>query len=169
MDRSSGAVRRCDRCGELKALAEFAWRRKNGAQRQDNYCRACRTQYQREHYEKHKELYVERSGRRNKQLAAERAKYMVELFRTRPCADCGETDPLVLEFDHLVDKKFNVGAGMRERSLQSVRDEIAKCDVVCANCHRRRTYLRAGSVRLAIAQRAALAQPTTSQTGVQPS
>ena len=162
-------MRRCDRCGELKGVADFGWRRKNGAQRQDNYCRECRAQYKREHYEKHKELYVERSRRRNKLLAAERAKFMVELFRARPCVDCGETDPLVLEFDHLVEKKFNVGAGMRERSLQSVRDEIAKCEVVCANCHRRRTYIRAGCVRLAIAHRDARAQPTVGEAGVRPS
>jgi len=155
MGSTSDAVRRCDRCGELKAVAEFAWRVKRDVQRQDKYCRVCRAQYQRGHYEKHKEIYIERSRRRKKQLTAERAKYMVELFRARPCADCGETDPLVLEFDHLVDKKFNVGAGMRERSLQSVQDEIAKCDVVCANCHRRRTALRRGSLRLVIAQRRA--------------
>jgi hypothetical protein len=167
MDRVCDAVRRCDRCGELKAVAEFAWRRRRGVQRRDNYCRGCRAEYQREHYEKHKERYVERAVRRKQQLIAERAKFMIELFRARPCADCGETDPLVLEFDHLVDKKFNVGAGIRERNLQSVRDEIAKCDVVCANCHRRRTAFRAGSLRLVIAQRRA-AQPTDVQADTPP-
>jgi hypothetical protein len=100
---------------------------------------------------------------------AERAKFMIELFRTRPCADCGETDPLVLEFDHLGDKKFNVGAGMRERSWQAVRDEIAKCDVVCANCHRRRTAVRTGCVRMAIAKSRGLAQSNDREASAPPS
>jgi hypothetical protein len=164
-------MRRCDRCGDLKASSDFAVRRRGGgrADRQDNYCRPCRAQYQREHYEKHKARYVERSGTRTKQLVAERAKFMIELFRTRPCADCGESDPLVLEFDHLSDKKFNVGAGMRERSWQALRDEIAKCDVVCANCHRRRTHVRAGSVRAALAQRQGLTYPDDDKARAPPS
>lgn len=169
MDRSRDGTRRCDRCGELKAVSDFGSRNKNGARRQDNYCRTCRAQYQREHYEKHKELYIERSAQRTKRLVARRAKYMIELFRSRPCVDCGETDPLVLEFDHLADKEFNVGAGMRERSWQALVDEIAKCDIVCANCHRVRTALRAGSVRVAIAERHGIAQSTAAEPGISPS
>jgi hypothetical protein len=76
-----------------------------------------------------------------------------EFFGEHPCVDCGETDPLVLEFDHLADKRFNIAKGMRDRSWQAVLDEIAKCDVVCANCHRRRTGLGAGFARAVVAQR----------------
>jgi hypothetical protein len=83
----------------------------------------------------------------------ERTAYLIEFFRTRPCADCGQSDPLVLEFDHLGPKNFNVAAGLRDRNWQSVLDEIAICDVVCANCHRRRTALRAGFARAVVAQR----------------
>jgi hypothetical protein len=68
-------------------------------------------------------------------------------FRERACVDCDEIDPLVLEFDHLGGKKFTIGEGLRNRSWRAILDEIAKCDVVCANCHRRRTALRAGSAR----------------------
>lgn len=59
-----------------------------------------------------------------------------------PCVDCGESDPVVLEFDHVRGEKVaNVanlisGAG----KFQRLMDEIAKCDVRCANCHRRKTY-----------------------------
>jgi hypothetical protein len=66
--------------------------------------------------------------------------------------DCGETDPLVLEFDHLGDKSFNIAKGIRDHSWQSVLDEIRKCEVVCANCHRRRTALRGGFARAVVAQ-----------------
>lgn len=58
---------------------------------------------------------------------------------THPCVDCGESDPLVLDFDHRdgATKKFNVHA--RQVSLEILMAEIAKCDVRCANCHRRVT------------------------------
>jgi hypothetical protein len=71
----------------------------------------------------------------------------MQFFQTHPCADCGEADPVVLEFDHLRDKKFEVGNGFSERGWESVLAEMEKCDVVCANCHRRRTAERRGSLR----------------------
>lgn len=79
--------------------------------------------------------------------------YLIDFFKTHPCSDCGETDPMVLEFDHLRDKSFNVAKGVRDRSWQALKAEIAKCDVVCANCHRRRTAVRAKYVRAVVAQR----------------
>lgn len=62
-------------------------------------------------------------------------------------------DSLVLEFDHLDDKRFEIAKGIRDRKWQDVLDEIAKRDVICANCHRRRTAQRAGFARAAVAQR----------------
>jgi hypothetical protein len=144
-------LRRCDRCQDLKQITEFAVRRK-GRGRRDNYCRVCRAQYLREHYEQHRDRYVARAVRRKKELKGQRAAYLIALFRARPCVDCGEDDPLVLEFDHLGDKKFNIAKGITNHSWQAVLDEIGKCDVVCANCHRRRTASRAGSIRFALAQ-----------------
>jgi hypothetical protein len=78
-----------------------------------------------------------------------RAAYKQEHYR----AHRGETDPVVLEFDHLRDKKFTISKGIRDRNWQSVLDEIAKCEVVCANCHRRRTARRGGFARAVVAQR----------------
>jgi hypothetical protein len=80
-----------------------------------------------------------------------RMAFLLEYFSQNPCADCGETDPLVLEFDHLGDKQFNVAKGIRDRNWESVLAEIAKCEVVCANCHRRRTARRGGFLRSVMA------------------
>jgi hypothetical protein len=77
----------------------------------------------------------------------ERTRWLIEYFRMNPCGDCGETDPIVLEFDHLRDKSFAIGPQLSQRSWQSILDEIDKCDVVCANCHRRRTARRRGAFR----------------------
>jgi hypothetical protein len=79
-------------------------------------------------------------------------RFLVDFLRERPCVDCGETDPIVLEFDHLADKEFSISAGLRGRRWADVIREIDKCEVVCANCHRRRTARRGGFVRAAVAQ-----------------
>jgi hypothetical protein len=139
-------LRTCGRCNEAKPLSEFAWRRKAKGQR-DNMCRPCRAAYHREHYLRNKQRYVDQARDRKQALARERTAYLLDFFRTNPCTDCGETDPLVLEFDHLGAKLFNIGTALRYRNWQSILDEIEKCEVVCANCHRRRTALRLGSVR----------------------
>ncbi len=72
---------------------------------------------------------------------------LLEYFATHPCADCGESDPVVLEFDHLRDKSFEIATALVDRSWDRILEEIAKCEVVCANCHRRRTVRRRRSVR----------------------
>lgn len=66
-----------------------------------------------------------------------------------PCVDCGEGDPIVLEFDHITDDKTSgisdlVGTGV---SLDILIAEIAKCVVRCANCHRRKTSRELGWFR----------------------
>ena len=61
-----------------------------------------------------------------------------------PCVDCGEVDIVVLQFDHLpgFTKSWNVGGYGRTMSLKKMLIEIEKCEVVCANCHVRRTKKR---------------------------
>lgn len=60
-----------------------------------------------------------------------------------PCADCGESyPPFVMDFDHRGDKEFDIGMAPTRVSMSRLLAEIAKCDVVCANCHRFRTFAR---------------------------
>ena len=73
--------------------------------------------------------------------------YLIEFFRNHPSVDCAESDPVVLGFDHFSDKPFNIGSGLPYRNWQSILEEIAKCEVTCANCHRRRTARRGVHVR----------------------
>lgn len=73
-----------------------------------------------------------------------RAKLFVFLS-TQSCADCGEKDPIVLEFDHReLKNKFKSIANMLSGhySWRSIEREISKCDIRCANCHRRKTYIQ---------------------------
>lgn len=147
-----GRMGRCSRCKAEKPDEEFAWRRRAQGQR-DTYCRLCRADYKREHYAANKARYIASARQRKIALVEERTQYLVAFLREHPCIDCGENDPIVLEFDHLRDKKFSISEGMQGRRWQDVLDEIAKCEVVCANCHRRRTAKRGGFRRAAVAQR----------------
>ena len=62
---------------------------------------------------------------------------------------CGENDPLVLTFDHLKDKKFNIGSAIGSGySIKRIESEIAKCQVMCANCHFRKTAQQFGWYKL---------------------
>jgi hypothetical protein len=92
-----------------------------------------------------KKYWAERPGSRpigrNQRLARNR-KYVEDYKRSHPCVDCGESDPVCLDFDHrdAVEKRVNVSKILsREASLETLAEEIAKCDMRCANCHRRRT------------------------------
>ena len=143
---------RCSRCKTEKPDEEFAWRRRRRGQK-DTYCRPCRAEYKQEHYRANKQRYIAAARQRNKALLEERTHFLVDFLREHPCVDCGESDPVVLEFDHLRDKKFGISNGIRNNNWQDVLDEIAKCEVVCANCHRRRTAKRGGFHRAAVAQR----------------
>lgn len=59
---------------------------------------------------------------------------------THPCVDCGEGDPIVLEFDHVYGvKRLAVSHMIGSFSWATIAEEIGKCEVRCANCHRRKT------------------------------
>jgi hypothetical protein len=77
-------------------------------------------------------------------LAARNKQYVEDYLKTHPCVDCGETDIIVLDFDHVrgtkrKDVSFMAASGY---SLKAIQEEINKCDVVCSNDHRRRTAKR---------------------------
>lgn len=137
---------RCSRCGCSKPAEDFAWRRiKRGLR--DTYCRPCRAAYKQEHYAKHRQRYIANASQRNARIRAERMGFLLEYLTDHPCVDCGERDVVVLEFDHREDKSFNISYGITNHSWAAVLAEMAKCEVVCANCHRRRTAKRGGFAR----------------------
>jgi hypothetical protein len=94
------------------------------------------------------DLHREQSRKaRDKRRAIARA-YLADILRRGTCTDCGLADPAVLEFDHVGPKTMEVGKLVREAyRLERVMAEVANCELVCANCHRRRTRQRAGSWR----------------------
>jgi len=125
-------------CKQWKFLGEFnrMTRSPDGRQAQ---CRECNRQYHYDHWDRH----MAQIKQRNRRVTAENKQQMWDYLLEHPCVDCGESDPVVLEFDHLRDKWKNVTQLLRGHSWETVMAEIEKCEVVCANCHRRRTCDRA--------------------------
>lgn len=133
----------CSRCGEAKQESEFHWKNRTKGIRQ-SWCVECKTAYDRSAYSTDTGQGVDRKARMAERRDAARLRnneYIWEYLSCHPCVDCGIDDIVVLEFDHLSNKKYNV-AGMKSHSLAALVEEIAKCEVVCRNCHMRRTAER---------------------------
>lgn len=144
-------LRRCSRCGQLKALAEFPFCDTRQGQRA-YYCRPCQAAYRRAHYEQNKPDYISRAMNEARLKKEDVLVLLHDYLRAHPCVDCGETDLSVLEFDHLDPdaKTMAIGAMIGRRSWKAILHEIGKCVVRCANCHRKRTAAqRAWKWRLA--------------------
>lgn len=142
-------VKRCLRCGKTKQSTEFNWKIKGI--KVAAYCKECSRKYIRDHYARNRKYYLRKARRRNLRLKGEAVRYIASFLLTHPCVDCGEKDILVLEFDHR-DKKIkegHVSSIIRDSgSLEKLIEEISKCDVRCANCHRRKTARENASWKL---------------------
>ncbi len=87
---------------------------------------------------------VDRQAKRN----LENTIRFIEYLKEHPCA-CGETDPLVLDFDHddPTTKRIEVSKLRYNSKWETILKEIVKCTIRCANCHRRRTHKQSNSMK----------------------
>lgn len=141
-------MKQCAHCKEIKPLTEFAYANKILKTHQ-KHCRDCMREFNKVTYARRSEDKKEQV-RLDKQKRIEEAKrYIWHYLSTHPCVDCGESDPVVLEFDHVKGTKTVAIADMPGRgySLESIEREIRKTVVRCANCHRRKTSEERGWFR----------------------
>lgn len=90
---------------------------------------------------------VSKKSKKKKKIDEKRRR-IFDFLCNNPCSSCGETDPLVLEFDHLSDKKTDISKLIRSTcSWRQLKVELDKCVVLCSNCHRRKTHKEARSYR----------------------
>ena len=144
----------CTTCRRKRDLQEFAVKRKIPELRSTK-CRKCQRKYAQEHYRKNKEAYKKRAIGHNAKQTQVLRKFLWEYLLEHECVDCGESDPVVLEFDHVRGKKkYNVAelTNGKAYAISTVKAEIAKCEVRCANCHVRRTAKGQGSWRFQFAK-----------------
>jgi hypothetical protein len=104
---------------------------------------------QKRHYQKHKQKIIARSRESNKVRIKRNKEYILTVKSESGCVDCGESNPLVLDFDHVRGEKFgNVSDLARQAySIKKIQKEIEKCEIRCANCHRIVTYNRRNEKR----------------------
>ena len=104
-------------------------------------CSDCRAIYQKEWYQSHKEEHRERAKKSNKKRRDEFAIFIREYKSKTPCVDCGHIFHFAaVDFDHVTGtKKFEISRGAWLSSDQLL-EEMAKCVLRCANCHRIKTY-----------------------------
>ena len=130
-------MKKCCRCKQEKDEKCFSkkWNRMQSA------CRDCHKLYASEHYKLNKDYYLTRNiknRQKNKMI-------FYEFLDSKSCVDCWNSDRRVLEFDHISWKSFNIGNKIQDSKLSSLMKEINKCEIVCCNCHRIRTLIRAWS------------------------
>ena len=144
-------MRRCSWCNKRKSEQHEFYRRKSGVKAGQYYpvCKACFRKRGRAYYAANREHFRKLAGahseRRKIHLSA-----LVFLMKGKPCADCNESyPPWLMDFDHCKGKKFlNVGDLVGDGySVSTLLREMEKCVVVCANCHRKRTFKGASKNR----------------------
>lgn len=130
----------CPQCGKTKSTTEFnkKVRNKDGLQ---THCRSCCKANNKEHYENNKAQYSERNLKRITEI---RKDFQI-LKANLKCSRCGENHPATLDFHHQdpTEKESSVANLVtRGYSKERVEQEIAKCVILCANCHRKEHYGR---------------------------
>ena len=132
---------KCTKCKKEKIDSDFNFKIKNKGLRQ-RQCKECTRLLIKNHYKNNRQYYLNKANNRNNQKRTEVISYLREYLLKNPCVDCSEADITVLEFDHKgkIQKFKAVSSLIRNRySLEIVKNEVSKCEVRCANCHRRKT------------------------------
>lgn len=128
----------CNKCDTYKSVDDFHKnpKKKDGIQ---TMCKECRKVYHKKHYEKNKGRYTNQNvaiRKRNKD-------FINRYKRTQKCSRCPETRWYVLDFHHLDKKDVEVSVMVNKCfSLKKIKEEIRKCEIVCANCHREIHYFQ---------------------------
>lgn len=129
----------------------------------NSYCKNCHKEYAKRDYIKNKERYSLLNKERNDsgynkkytKIRSDRGRAYNETFRhlkEKPCTDCKNTfPPICMHFDHLdpTTKVNNVSTMIFQlRPVDEILKEISKCELVCANCHFNREYIRKNMKKL---------------------
>lgn len=118
----------CSKCNTSKIITEFPFRNKSRGTRH-SYCLLCGRQWVKNHYAANARYYIKKARDRRKRVINELNGKLYDYLEQHPCVDCGENDPVVLEFDHVRgEKSYNVTSlGWRLCSWDTLMREIAKC------------------------------------------
>ncbi len=134
-------IKVCSKCNEEKTLSDFNYRNKSKGTHQA-HCRECTKVYLKKHYSDNQQYYIKKAAKHTRRYEKLAQKTIFEIKLSNPCVSCGESDPRVLDFDHIdtTDKLDNVANMVKGGySLSRILEEVEKCQILCANCHRIKT------------------------------
>jgi len=137
--------KKCAKCKVEKPVDDFYFKNKSRNERQ-SLCIPCWKIYKAGEYKRNKKQYIKRAGINHKIQQQRNKTFLWEYLVKNPCVDCAEKDPRVLQFDHVRGKKkANVTRLVWQgNSIETIQQEIDKCEVRCANCHSRKTFEQFG-------------------------
>ena len=132
-------MKTCTKCQQPRPEEAFFIKSKKTGQRK-TICHDCEKEYKNRHYHKNKDHYMERARAAQKLYRASLREMVLNYLAEHPCSVCGESDVDVLDFHHRnpEEKDFSIAtASAKGLTEVQVIEEIKKCDVLCANDHRR--------------------------------
>lgn len=134
--------KQCTKCHVVRPIIDYWFvhpSKDNGKRRPD--CKYCKRKDSKARYDKDPEYFKSRVVKYAGPARQRARAHMDAYLNIHPCIDCGESDPVVLEFDHVRGKKIKAVSVLVSRGcgIDRLKLEIAKCDVRCANCHRKKT------------------------------
>lgn len=126
-------MKQCPKCKIYKPKSGFT-KNKRSKDKLQCYCKVCIKRWQKENKEL---LYFAMRKSYDK-----KREFYIRYKKNLECQQCGENHPACLEFHHRYpkEKDFRVGSSVGIYSIERIMNEIAKCDVLCANCHRKLHY-----------------------------
>ena len=100
--------------------------------------------YQKKHYSENKQYYKDKAKKSKLIQRKWNREFTNRVKKMFGCVDCGESNIVVLEFDHVNGEKVDNIANMvhRPHSINAIKKEMRKCEIRCANCHRKKTHER---------------------------
>lgn len=126
-------MKRCTQCKVERELEDFAFKSKTKGIRQA-CCKECQRVKSQSHYRANKASYIARNERVKDEIRA----YVNEV-KSQPCQDCQQSyPPRVMDFHHPNDDKLADVSDLVNFGFKRLQAEIAKCVLLCANCHRLR-------------------------------
>ena len=133
-------VKECSKCHKILSFDNFRWKNKS-QNKKHSWCKNCEKEADKKHYQESidRRLHVRATANFQKQRNA----YMIIQAKEKGCQKCGEKRQYVLDFHHLDPsiKIDTIAHMLKSSSAEALEQEINKCILLCANCHREFHYL----------------------------
>ena len=129
-------MKRCTKCHFQYKLSDFP-KNRTKPDGYSNICKQCNTENVKAFYKVNRNRYKHLVQERTKKYLIKVQNKVNSIKQERGCYFCDETQPCCLDFHHKNDKLYTIGALVRQKSWKKIETEIAKCIVVCSNCHRK--------------------------------